>query len=198
MKIFAYSTTLVLLTFFSSYIQANSSYSPSTCTSCGCGASGKAVIADCDSCGSNTAGTSGQCTPQSGTIADASSCDATSSCMSHQEMPQSKIITASQLKKMMNSNPNIIIVDARTAEWDDKERIGNAISIPCDSKESVICSALPNKNSCIVVYCAGVKCPASHILIDTLKKLGYTDLHDCSEGIPGWKAMGYPVTKATQ
>ncbi len=127
---------------------------------------------------------------------EASSQDSCSS-ESHKEDAHQKIsiVTASELKNMLEKNPAIIVIDARTAQWDNKERIGNAISIPCDSDDTTILTMLPNKDACIAIYCGNLKCPQGKILADRLAALGYIDVYDCAEGLQGWKSMGYSVTK---
>lgn len=107
-----------------------------------------------------------------------------------------KLITPAELKRVIDTDPTVTIVDARTYRWDTKERIGNALSIPCDSTEDIITKMLPSKSQQIIVYCGGGTCPAGEILGEKLVKLGYYNVSEMKEGIEGWKKMGYPVQKS--
>lgn len=64
-----------------------------------------------------------------------------------------------------------------------------------ESSKEEIKSAIPSKDSLIVVYCAGVKCPASGWLYDKLTSLGYTNLYEYHEGLEDWIRKGYPTIK---
>ena len=48
----------------------------------------------------------------------------------------------------------------------------------------------------VVTYCAGLKCPASHQLAERLEKLGYGNVIEYPEGIPGWIEAGHAVEQA--
>ncbi len=131
----------------------------------------------------------------SSALLSAGNCSSCSSCAKIASPPIS-IITAGELKNMIDIEPSLIVIDARTAQYDNKERIGSAISIPCDSTDTTILTLLPNKSLPIAVYCGSLKCPQGKKLADKLTSLGYTKVYDCTEGLDGWKAMGYPVKKA--
>ncbi len=105
-------------------------------------------------------------------------------------------VTADALKSMMDSGVDMVIVDARTKEFDDGNRIKGAIFLPCTSTDQEIMSALPSKDKQIVVYCVNMKCPASKTLGDRLMNMGYMNVMECPEGIVVWMQKGYPAEKA--
>lgn len=98
------------------------------------------------------------------------------------------------LKTLISSGDPLIILDARSGEFDDGKRLPGALSLNADSKAEDITKVLPVKEALIVTYCANLKCPASHKLFTHLQSLGYTNLREYPEGIQGWIEAGNPVT----
>ncbi len=103
-------------------------------------------------------------------------------------------VTTDQLADLLGT---VVVVDARTAKYDDGKRIPGAISVPADATPEQITAALPDKSAKVVVYCTGPKCPASATLAKTLVQNGYTAVHKYPDGIEGWVAAGEPTTQAT-
>ncbi len=112
------------------------------------------------------------------------------------EPPHAHEIHTRELKNLMDSNGNLIILDARTAQVDDKTRIPHAKSLPYDSSEKDIAAMLPKKDAMIVVYCANEHCPMSKFLVDRLVKMGYTSVYRYPEGLQVWVEKHYEVEKA--
>lgn len=100
------------------------------------------------------------------------------------------------LKTLINSKVPLIVLDARSGEFDDGKRLPGALSLNADSKAEDIAKALPSKEALIVTYCSNLKCPASHKLYTHLQSLGYTNLIEYPEGIQGWVEAGNPVTSS--
>lgn len=107
---------------------------------------------------------------------------------------QHKEIHADELKSWYDHNKNMIVLDARTKPYFDGTLLPKATWLPSDSTETEIYAVIPTKNSLIVVYCAGVKCPASGRLYDKLSSLGYTNVYEYHEGLEDWMDKGYPTT----
>ena len=95
-------------------------------------------------------------------------------------------VTTDQLKDLIAKTPNLIIVDARTAEHDNGQRIENALVIPYNSEEAAIKALLPKKDAPIVVYCWSKRCPMAGYMVDRLVALGYTHLYKYPEGLSIW------------
>jgi rhodanese-related sulfurtransferase len=106
-----------------------------------------------------------------------------------------KTIDADQLKSWYDHNKEMTVLDARTSPYFDGTLLPNAKWLPGDSSDKAITAALPSKEALIVVYCAGVGCPASGWLYDRLEKLGYTNVFEFHDGLKGWMKKGYPTTK---
>ena len=108
-----------------------------------------------------------------------------------------KIITTEELKKELDENLDMILVDIRLPS--EITSMGGAIqanqnrNIPRGWLEYRITSAALSKDTPIVVYCgAGIRTPMA---ADTLQKMGYTNVRNYSDGYLGWKKAGLPTTQ---
>ncbi len=117
------------------------------------------------------------------------------------------VITTEELKKMIDSGKDVLIVDTMTYEasykkghvpgakqflfpipemetWDKKETYGK-------SQEDFVILLGPDKNKTIVIYCGFVKCTRSHNGAMWAKKLGYKNVLRHPGGIFAWKGAGF-------
>jgi len=117
------------------------------------------------------------------------------------------VISTEELKKMMDSGKDMVVVDTMPYEdsykkehvpgakqflfpipdmqsWDTKETAGK-------SEEDFAALLGPDKNKTIVIYCGFVKCTRSHNGAVWAKKLGYTNVLRHPGGIFAWKGAGY-------
>ena len=122
------------------------------------------------------------------------------------------VITAKELKDLMSSDKNLLIIDTmpydasykkahvpgakqflfpipEMKEWNPKETAGKTI----DDFKALLG---PEKDRTIVVYCGFVKCTRSHNGAMWAVKLGYKNVMRFSGGIFAWQGAGYPTEKA--
>ena len=93
-------------------------------------------------------------------------------------------ITASEARKMLDENPNIIILDVRTPEEFKEERIAGAILLPIAEIKDRAATVLPDKDAIILVHCRlGRRSEESARM---LIELGYTNVYDFG-GLADWK-----------
>jgi rhodanese-related sulfurtransferase len=104
-------------------------------------------------------------------------------------------VAADTLKDWLDRGKTVVILDARTKEYDDGNRLPGAKSLPYDAKDEEIRQIVPSKESLLVVYCSNPRCPASKFLADRLVEMGYTNVFKYAEGISDWKSKGYPIDK---
>jgi rhodanese-related sulfurtransferase len=104
-------------------------------------------------------------------------------------------ISTEELKAWYDQKRPMVVIDARSKEYFNGTMLPNAKWLACESSEKEILTALPNKDILIVVYCAGVRCPASKRLYDKLHAMGYRNVYEYREGIREWMQRGYPTTK---
>jgi len=119
------------------------------------------------------------------------------------------IISTDELKKMIDSGKDMVIVDTMPyedsykkehvpgakqflfpipdmAEWDTKETDGK-------TQEDYAALLGPDKDKTIVVYCGFVKCTRSHNGAVWARKLGYKNVLRYPGGIFAWKGDGNPA-----
>jgi rhodanese-related sulfurtransferase len=111
--------------------------------------------------------------------------------VAHQPM-----IGTDHLQVLVRSGVPLVLLDARSGQYDDGRRIANAKSLNAESSAEDVAKAIPSKNALVVTYCAGVKCPASAKLAAHLAALGYSNVLEYPEGIEGWTKSGNQVAKA--
>ena len=107
-------------------------------------------------------------------------------------------VNTNQLKELIANTPDLLIVDARTPEHDNGQRIEHAIMIPHNSAEKTITNLLPKKDSPIVVYCWSVRCPMAGYMLDRLVKMGYNKLYKYPEGLSVWIEEMGPIDTIDQ
>ncbi len=98
-------------------------------------------------------------------------------------------ITGEQAKKIMDSETDYIIIDARTIEEFNEGHIENAILIPEYEIGERAEKELPDKNQLILVYCRSGR--RSKIASQALVDLGYTNVKEFG-GIIDWE---YEIVK---
>ncbi len=106
-------------------------------------------------------------------------------------------IHTADLKKEIDSNPDLVLVDIRT--YGEIRSMGGAIdatqnvNIPRGWLEFRISGQAQNKDTPIVVYCGGnIRSPLAAY---TLTRMGYTNVRNYSDGFLGWKKAGLPVAR---
>ena len=97
--------------------------------------------------------------------------------------------TVEEAKKLMDSEKDYIIIDARTQSEYDEGHIEKAIMIPEYEIAQKAEKEIPDKNKLILVYCRSGR--RSKIAADELVKLGYTNVKEFG-GIITWP---YEVVK---
>ena len=104
-------------------------------------------------------------------------------------------INTATLSSLIGSGHQLVILDARTAKYDDGNRIAGATLVGPELTAEAAAKLVAAKDSLVVTYCGSVKCPLSHKLAENLKALGYSHVLIYKEGIAGWVAAGNPVAK---
>jgi cytochrome c oxidase cbb3-type subunit 3 len=103
---------------------------------------------------------------------------------------EKRYVPAAEVKKALDEKRKLIIVDARPpSDW-QAMHIPGAISIPYYDMSRI--ADLPKDGTWILTYCA---CPhhASGIVLDELRKQGFTNTAVIDEGILFWSQQGYPI-----
>lgn len=118
-----------------------------------------------------------------------------------------KLIDTQSLKALIDSNKNVLIVDAMPYEASYKaEHIPaatqfefpikpmpewNAESTEGKTQETFARLLGADKSQTLVFYCGFVKCGRSHNAASWAVKMGYTDVYRYPGGIYAWKGAGF-------
>lgn len=106
---------------------------------------------------------------------------------------QYKVIDTEGLKNLLSTNVPVVVLDARTGEWDDGDRIAHAQLLSYEASAEEVANIVPHKDDLVVVYCTNLSCPAGKMLAEHLLALGYTNVVKYAEGIEQWKASGNEI-----
>lgn len=99
---------------------------------------------------------------------------------------ESKIInlTYTQTKKLIESNPNLKILDVRSYSEFKEGHVSGAINIAYEELEYDLEEFSPDRKDPVLVYCRTGR--RSHLAIDTMKEFEYENIYHLYEGISEW------------
>jgi rhodanese-related sulfurtransferase len=104
------------------------------------------------------------------------------------------VIDAEQLKRWVDRNTKMLLVDARIAPEYKEGHIPTAINVPYPVMEQHRKEFPRDLNYLIVFYCNGwPNCKKSHDACVKAVQWGYKNVHWFRAGIPVWQSRGYPV-----
>ncbi|MEN9230524.1 MAG: rhodanese-like domain-containing protein [Thermostichus sp. DG02_5_bins_236] len=99
-------------------------------------------------------------------------------------------LTVEQVRQKQMQGDSFYLVDVREeSEWQAGHAAG-AIHLGKGIIERDIETAIPDKESEIVLYCGGGF--RSALAADNLKKMGYQNVISMDGGIRGWREAGFP------
>jgi rhodanese-related sulfurtransferase len=123
---------------------------------------------------------------------------------------QYDIISTQELKELLDSDQQIVLVDAMPASASyDKGHIAGAVNFEFPkevidqwneetmgqrTQEQYAQLLGDDKQKQVVVYCGFVKCARSHNAAVFARELGYTNVKRYPGGIHAWRGAGYPLT----
>ncbi len=148
------------------------------------------LLANCGKCGDKSSDKALAC-PKGGCEMKADKAGAAKDCpVMNCTVPA---INTSGLAALIRSKVPLAVLDARSGKYDDGRRLPGARSLKADAEETEVAKLLPDKGALVVTYCAGLTCPASNMLAERLKKLGYTNVIEYPQGIEGWTKEGNSI-----
>ena len=90
-------------------------------------------------------------------------------------------LTKEEMREMLNSNNNIILLDVRSSQEFEEGHLSGAINIPTYELYILAPKKLKDKDVIIIAYCTvGVR---SKQAINILRKMGYRNLYHLEGGI---------------
>jgi rhodanese-related sulfurtransferase len=89
--------------------------------------------------------------------------------------------------------PVVVVVEALGAPFYASGHIPGAINIPPHRIRESAPTALPDKDTTVVVYGASRGCRQAEIVVRLLTTLGYRNVSRYPDGKQGWAAAGLPL-----
>lgn len=96
------------------------------------------------------------------------------------------VVEAQELAAMMGSGQPMLVVDSRPADKYREGSVPGAVSIPDTFFEKYQGMLPADKNTTLVFFCGGLKCPLSHKSALKAQALGYKKVMTFEAGHPGW------------
>jgi rhodanese-related sulfurtransferase len=98
-------------------------------------------------------------------------------------------LNSDEVKKLLDENKNIHLIDVRKQNEYNKEHLVGAKNIPLDQLDKSL-GRIP-RNRDIIIYCQNGG--RSIRAIRKLEVSGFTQLYHLHEGLRGWNNSGYPT-----
>ncbi len=106
------------------------------------------------------------------------------------------LITAEELIDLVESTPDLVIIDARAPADREKGYIEGSVGLPdTDTNEVSLAKHLASKDTPVIFYCNGVKCGRSVTSAKLAVSLGYSKIYWFKGGWGEWTEKGLPITK---
>lgn len=100
-------------------------------------------------------------------------------------------VTPEEVKDAMQGSKAAIILDVRTPQEYERNRIGGSINLPIDELPEKIAGVLPDKSALVYVYCLSGSRSAQ--AVSCMKDMGYLHVFDMPHGLLLWRIKGYPL-----
>lgn len=100
-------------------------------------------------------------------------------------------IDVHELKKRMDKDPDLCLIDVRESDEWAKGHISSATHLPKDSLLEQIEGLVPDRSQAVYLHCqGGVR---SMIAANWLAHAGYLEVYSVAGGLSDWVSKGYPV-----
>ena len=110
-------------------------------------------------------------------------------------MSNINVISTEELKTRLDQGGRFEFWNVLTDEYFNGEFIPGSRRVPLDQVGREVSASNLAKDSEIITYCAGPKCPQSSQAAEKLVNLGFTNVRAYEGGLEQWKAAGYSVDK---
>jgi rhodanese-related sulfurtransferase len=105
-----------------------------------------------------------------------------------------KKINEKELKKILEENPDVMLINVLPEDSFEQEHIPKSINIPLENGFlNEVESQVADKDELVIVYCASTQCSASTEAAKQLEEKGYQNVHDFKGGMQEWRQAGNQV-----
>jgi rhodanese-related sulfurtransferase len=112
-------------------------------------------------------------------------------------MSEIKTISGAGLEERLRAGGAFEFWNVLTDEYFHGEMLPGSRRVPLDTVGREVREKNLPRDTEIVVYCAGPKCPQSRMAGEKLEALGYTKVRAYEGGIEEWKELGHTVETVT-
>jgi rhodanese-related sulfurtransferase len=102
-------------------------------------------------------------------------------------------ISRDSIRQKIERGDDFVLVDALPPLPFAASHLPGAINLPPDDVAARALRRIPDRDTQIVVYCAGATCDSSLIVASRLIELGYRNVHHYVEGKRDWVEAGLPL-----
>ena len=110
-----------------------------------------------------------------------------------QTYSKTETISTAELAKRIKQPGAFEFWNVLTQEYYSRENIKGSRHVPLDQIGREVATKNFPRDTEIVVYCGGPKCPQSHMAADKLKAFGFTNVKVYEGGLEEWEAAGLPI-----
>jgi len=107
-----------------------------------------------------------------------------------------KELSVDEVQKLAAKNGQYLVLDVREKEEYREGHLAGSVSIPRGFLEMRVESAIPEKSTPIIAYCAGGV--RSLLAAKAMKEMGYQEVISMSGGYSAWKAAGHQTVQDRQ
>jgi len=100
---------------------------------------------------------------------------------------------AARLQGADTSEGKLTVVDARARVEFEEAHIPGAINVPAEKVAALLPRLVKDRRRELVFYCNGPKCTKSHKAARMAIALGYANVLEYNEGMPGWGKARMPI-----
>jgi len=102
-------------------------------------------------------------------------------------------VSAEEFIELVNSNPDVIVVDSRIPGDRKQGYLEGSVSLPdIDTNCQSLAKVIPKKTQAALFYCNGIKCGRSAKAVKIAIDCGYKNTYWFRGGFEEWLAKGYP------
>ncbi len=111
----------------------------------------------------------------------------------HQVKDGYALVDTEGLKKMLDIDGPMTLIDARSAEEYQEAHIKGAVSLPVNDWAKDAGRLPADKEARLIFYCNGGKCGKAKKAAAKAQAAGYDNVFVYTEGMPVWKEKGLPI-----
>ncbi len=110
------------------------------------------------------------------------------------EISGATTVNADGILDLLDKHPDLVILDNRKEGDFNGGHIEGAVRlIDTDVNADSLASAIPSKDTPVLMYCNGIKCGRAAKAVTAAVDLGYTNVYYYALGMEEWKGMSLPV-----